>query len=346
MPLTDSTFRPHPLLANGHIQTIWPVLLPHGICIPWVKERLELDDGDFLDLSWLRYPPGHGSGRLVVLSHGLEGSADGLYIRTMTAALHKEGWDVLAWNFRGCSGEPNRLLRSYHSGESQDLRTLIEGKSGDYDQVALVGFSLGGNITLKYLGEQPPHPKVLAGAAISSPVDLAASARTLDQLWSNKLYLHRFLVSLISKIEEKHHRFPGKLDVRGLNRIRTFREFDDRYTAPLHGFADAADYWARCSSKPLLPRITVPTLIISARNDPFLPAECFPFAEAEANSLVELDVPASGGHVGFVESNSRTTSWLEGRVAGFLQRTPGRCKTIGCETTCSAPPPLFFDWQK
>jgi predicted alpha/beta-fold hydrolase len=328
MPLTESTFRPHPLLANGHVQTIWPVLLPHGICIPWVQERLELGDGDFLDLNWLRHPAGHGSGRLVVLSHGLEGSADGLYIRTMAAALHKKGWEVLAWNFRGCSGEPNRLLRSYHSGESQDLRTLIEAKASDYDQVALVGFSLGGNITLKYLGEQPPHPKVSAGAAISSPVDLAASARTLDQLWSNKLYLHRFLVSLIAKIEEKHQRFPGKLNVRGLHRIRTFREFDDRYTAPLHGFADAADYWARCSSKPLLPRISVPALIISARNDPFLPAECFPFAEAEANALIELDVPASGGHVGFVESNYSTTSWLEGRVAVFLDRALGPCKTI------------------
>lgn len=317
MPIADSTFRPHPLLANGHAQTIWPVVFPHGVLVPWVKERLELEDGDFLDLNWLR-SPGGGS-KLAVLSHGLEGSADGLYIRTMAAALHQRGWDILAWNFRGCSGEPNRLLRSYHSGESQDLRTLIEAKAGDYDQVALVGFSLGGNITLKYLGEQPPHPKVVAGAAISSPVDLAASARTLDHLWSNKLYLHRFLVSLIAKIEEKHHRFPGKLDVQGMHRIRTFREFDDRYTAPLHGFEDAADYWARCSSKPVLKKISVPTLIISARNDPFLPDECFPFAEAEANALVELDVPASGGHVGFVESNSSTPPWLESRVAGFLQ---------------------------
>ncbi|WP_075086793.1 YheT family hydrolase [Verrucomicrobium spinosum] len=172
-------------------------------------------------------------------------------------------------------------------------------------------------------------------------MDLAASARTLDQLWSNKLYLHRFLVSLISKIEEKHHRFPGKLDVRGLHRIRTFREFDDRYTAPLHGFANAADYWARCSSKPLLPRITVPTLIISARNDPFLPAECFPFAEAEANSLVELDVPASGGHV--VRGKQLQHDLVAGRKGcGIFTTNPRPRQNSRLRNHMFSPPPRFF----
>lgn len=316
MPLVPSTFTPHPLLANGHVQTIWPVLFPNALRVPWRRVRMELEDGDFLDLNWLQSST--PCPRLAILSHGLEGSADGLYIRTLAHTLHHQGWDILAWNFRGCSGEPNRLLRSYHSGESADLRTLIASCTGPYDQVALVGYSLGGNITLKYLGEAPPHPKVTAVVAISTPLDLAASARTLDQRWSNQLYLRRFLVSLIAKIEEKHRRFPGRLDVRGLHRIRTFQEFDDRYTAPLHGFADAADYWARCSSRPLLGRITVPTLIINARNDPFLPEECFPFTEAAANPLIELEVPASGGHVGFVDRMAGPLPWLEGRVAVFL----------------------------
>lgn len=315
MPRTHSTFTPHPWLRNGHLQTIWPVVFPRRISFAWERERLELDDGDFLDLDWRR----QGCPRLAILSHGLEGSSGGIYIQSMAQALVREGWDVLAWNFRGCSGTPNRLKRSYHSGESQDLRTVITAAAGAYDQIALVGFSLGGNISLKYAGEAPPHAKVTAVVAISTPVDLASSALALDRRRDNRLYLRRFLSSLTVKIQEKAVRFPGAIDISRLHQIRTFEEFDGRYTAPLHGFASADDYWTRCSSRPLLPALTVPTLVLNALNDPFLPPPCFPFDEAAANPWLTLETPASGGHVGFV---SRGEPWLERRVSAFISQPP------------------------
>ena len=187
--------------------------------------------------------------------------------------------------------------------------------------VALVGFSLGGNLTLKYLGEAPVDPAVIGGAAVSAPVELAASARALDRRWSNRIYLRRFLQTLIAKVEAKARRFPGEIDVTGIRRVRSFQEFDDRYTARLHGFRDAADYWAQSSARQYLAGITVPTLLINARDDPFLPPECFPFAEAEASGCFYLEAPESGGHVGFADfaegSDGRT--WAERRVVEFLR---------------------------
>lgn len=315
MPVVPSTFQPPWWLRNGHLQTVLPVLWrAHEQIVPAELERLELPDGDFLDLAWRR----GGNRRLAILSHGLEGSADARYINALASALGVERWDALAWDFRGCGRETNRLARFYHSGETGDLGTLVAHASLQYDAIALIGISLGGNVTLKYLGEAPPHPAVRAGIAVSAPVDLAASARELDRRWLNRLYLRRFLKTLVGKVRAKAVDFPARFDLQGLERVTTFQAFDDRYTAPLHGFRDAADYWAQSSSRQFLPRIRVPTLLLNARDDPFLPPSCFPWQEAAASAAFHLEAPACGGHVGFWDAAGG--GWLARRVVEFLRQ--------------------------
>ena len=319
MPILRSSFHPPWYLGNGHLQTILPALLPRRIALTYQRERLELADGDFLDLDWARA----GHSRLAILSHGLEGSSSNDCIRGMAAALRAAGWDALAWNFRGCGGEPNRLPRFYHSGETGDLRTVITHAAPAYQTIALVGFSLGGNMTLKYLGEAPAHPTVKAAAALSVPVDLSASARELDRRWGNSIYLRRFMERLTAKINAKAARFPDAIAPIPAEPVRTFAEFDGRYTAPLHGFRDADDYWRRSSARPFLPGIKVPTLLINARNDPFLGPECYPFADAHLNPAFFLETPRSGGHVGFLDLAHRLQPWTERRIPEFLA-APGR----------------------
>lgn len=315
MPIIPSTFKTPALLRNGHLQTIAGAFLRRGRWANFEDDRLELEDGDFLDLRWLR----HGRTRLAILSHGLEGSADEGYVRGMAATLSAAGWDALAWNFRGCGAEPNRLVRLYHSGATEDLSAVVNYASESYGQIALIGFSLGGNLTLKYMGEAPPHSSVMAAVAISAPIDLAASARMLDLRWSNRIYLRRFLDSLVAKVEAKALHFPDQIDARGSRDLRTFQEFDDRYTSRLHGFQDAADYWKQASARQFLLQITHPTLLLNARNDPFLAPECFPFPEAQQNPCLFLEVPESGGHLGFLNFDDGVRPWLEGRVAQFLE---------------------------
>jgi predicted alpha/beta-fold hydrolase len=219
---------------------------------------------------------------------------------------------------------PNRLPRAYHSGETRDFGAVIALEAPGYAELALVGFSLGGNVTLKYLGEAPPHAAIVAAAAISTPVDLAAGARWLDREPRNRLYLRRFIKSLVAKIEEKARQFPEHLDAADARRIRTFEEFDNRFTAPLHGFRDATDYWARASARQFLRGIRVPTLLLNARNDPFLTPECFPFPEAERSGALFLEAPDSGGHMGFHDFAQGTQPWSERRVVEFLEHTRER----------------------
>jgi len=314
MPIVQSLFKPPFLLGNGHLQTILPVLLPRRINITYERERLELEDGDFLDLDWSR----SGHGRVAILLHGLEGCTDNGYMRGMAAALNATGWDALAWNFRGCSGESNRLPRFYHSGETGDIAAVVRHASTNYSDIVLVGFSLGGNVVLKYLGEAKPHPAVIGAVAISTPVDLASSARALDQRRPNKIYLGRFLQTLIKKVEAKAGIFPREFDVSGIRSIKSFQEFDDRYTARLHGFRDAEDYWRQSSSRQFLPGINVPTLLLNAKNDPFLTPESFPFAEAGQSRFLTLEAPESGGHVGFFDFTHGLQPWHEPRAARFL----------------------------
>jgi len=315
MPVVQSLFKPPFLLRNGHVQTILPVLFPRRSKVVYERERLELDDGDFIDLDWSRST----RGRLAILLHGLEGRTDNGYIVGMAAALNAAGWDALAWNFRGCSGELNRLPRFYHSGETGDLAAVIRHAARSFQKIVLVGFSLGGNVVLKYLGEAKPHSSIAGGVAISTPVDLATSARALDQRRINAIYLRRFLTTLIAKVEAKALKFPDSFDLDGIRKIGSFQEFDDRFTARLHGFRDAEDYWKQSSSRQFLGGISVPTLLLNAKNDPFLTAESFPFEEAERSGSLSFEAPDSGGHVGFLDFAKGMTPWHEARTVRFLE---------------------------
>ena len=313
MPLLESRFRPPLFLRNGHLQTILGALLPRRFRDGVVTERLELPDGDFLDLDWGKA----GRRRLAVISHGLEGSSKNSDIRGLSAALNEAGWDTLAWNFRGCSGEQNRCLRFYHSGETGDLSAVINHAAVNYSSLALVGFSLGGNMILKYLGEGNVHPFLQAAVAVSVPVDLASSARALDRRPGNQIYLRRFMKSLAAKVEAKAKRFPAEIDATGVHDIRSFSIFDDRYTARIHGFRDAEDYWSQSSAIRYLNRISIPTLLLNAKDDPFLSRESFPYVEASKNPCFYLEAPRSGGHLGFLDAQG---FWIERRIPQFLNQ--------------------------
>ena len=254
---------------------------------------------------------------MAVIAHGLEGSSGRAYVRGMARELARRGWAVCAWNLRGCSGEPNRLLRAYHSGDTADLGAVVAHVLGRARRVAVVGFSLGGNITLKWLGDRGAgvDPRVVAGAGVSVPVDLAGSSETMEA-WTRRVYMLRFMRTLSAKATEKAGRFDDAPDPSGFARMRTFRQFDGAFTAPVHGFASADDYWRRASSLPALPTIRVPTLLVNALDDPFLSGSCYPRAEADVNECLTLLTPRHGGHVGFVRSGG--VYWSEEAVGRFL----------------------------
>lgn len=318
--IQNSTYRAPSWLPGGHVQTIYPALFRRIPAVASRSERLELADGDFIDLEW----SGNSSPRLAILSHGLEADLKTVYIQGMAAALIRGGWDVLTWNFRGCGGEPNRLLRMYHSGATEDLQMVVSHVIANHPALSidLVGFSLGGNLTLKYLGESPAElpPRLHRAVTFSVPCDLACSSRQLS-IPSNRIYMDRFLVAMRAKIRAKKALFPDQLDLTGLDRIRTFHEFDDRYTAPIHGFRDAADYWARNSSRQFLPHITLPTLLVNAANDPFLGPGCYPRDEAAGSGCFHFESPATGGHVGFPTFGNGGQYWSETRAVQFLSNS-------------------------
>ena len=318
MPLiARSTYRAPFLFGNGHIQTLYPTLARTVDGVRYRRERIETPDDDFLDLDWARA----GSRRLAVLSHGLEGNTGRPYMLGMARRLNLAGWDVLAWNYRACSGEINRQLRMYHNGCIDDLDCVVRHAlaDGSYAQAALVGFSLGGNLTLMYLGSMAGSLDARIGAAVafSVPCDLKAGAIELAKA-KNYLYMRQFLVSLHRKVRLKMAQMPGLIDDEGYGSIRDFKGFDDRYTAPINGFRDAEDYWFRCSSGRYLAAITVPTLIVNAQDDPFLAPGCYPVAQAEASRTVHLEIPSSGGHVGFVQFSGDGNYWSENRAVEFL----------------------------
>ena len=310
-------YRPPLGLAGGHRQSVLPTLFRRVDGVAYRRERIELDDGDFLDLDWHdATAPADGPRRVAVVSHGLEGSSDRAYVRGMARALGARGWDVCAWNFRGCSGEPNRLMRATHSGATEDLAAVVARvlDSGDAF-VGLVGFSLGGNLTLRWLGEQGAgvDPRVVGAATFAVPIDLASSAAVMD-LPSRAIYMRRFLRTLAAKVESRAGRFEDAPDPTPFHRMRSFREFDTAFTAPVHGFESAEDYWAQASARPLLGEIRVPTLLANAQDDPFLGPACFPHDIASESAWLTLVTPQHGGHVGFIEHGG--TYWSE-RVAGL-----------------------------
>lgn len=313
MPLIQSTHRAPFYLFNGHLQTIIPALYRKVEGIHYRRERLTTPDMDFLDIDWSEI----GSDALAILSHGLEGDSSRPYMLGMVRALNLQGLDALAWNYRSCSGEPNKLLRSYHLGASDDLDFVIKHaiSSKKYKRIYLLGFSAGGNITLKYLGEAPEQvpQEVKRAAVFSVPVDLKSSAEKISLI-----YTRRFLKSLGKKLEQKRNMYPSEVDLSNYSLFWSFPEFDDKYTAPLHGFENAEDYYKKVSSRQYIPTIKIPTLLVNAKNDPFLGPTCFPESEASLNPDFYLEMPAQGGHVGFAEDFSKDEYYSERRAVNFL----------------------------
>ncbi|KZY33394.1 MULTISPECIES: YheT family hydrolase [unclassified Oleiphilus] len=306
---------------NGHLQSVYPSVFRKVSADFYTRERLETPDQDFIDLDWAKNKQSPLK-RLVVLSHGLEGHSKRPYILGMAKIALQNNWDVLAWNFRSCSGEPNRKLQSYHSGQTGDLQYVVKHAIAQgYEEVCLVGFSIGGNKTLLYLGrESEDVPKEVSGAVtFSVPCDLTSSSKQLA-LPQNKIYMKNFLFSLKAKLKEKKLRFPQEVDLTGFRKLKTFYDFDQRYTAPLNGFASAEEYWYKSSSSRYIEQINTPTLLISALDDPFLTKQCFPHEAAKSNPCFELETPRFGGHVGFMGFNKEGLYWSEERAIEYLNR--------------------------
>jgi uncharacterized protein len=294
-------------LPGGHAQTIYPYLALRKAPPPYRRERIETPDADFVDFDWV----GDGQGPVVVLFHGLEGSSRSHYASAILAAAAARGWRGVVPHWRGCSGEPNRLPRAYHSGDHAEAAWMMEtirARIGSAPVFA-VGVSLGGSVLLNWLG-RGGGAMLAAAAAVSAPIDLPAAGAALDR-GLNRIYARNFLRTLVPKALAK-----SQCD----GRIGTMREFDDVVTAPLHGFKGVDDYWSRASSKPWLKGIAVPTLVLNARNDPFVPGDSLP-GPNDVSGAVTLDQPSRGGHVGFAHGPfPGRLDWLCERILGFFTR--------------------------
>lgn len=302
MPILESNYHPPFFLKNPHLATIIPNRFRTITGVSYSRERLTLKDGDFIDLDF----SSKASNRLVLILHGLEGNSQRAYAKGIVRQANVNNWDACVFNQRGCSGEANHSITSYHSGKTDDLSEVIEflNQNKNYDSIHLVGFSLGGNIMLKYLGEESTSiPSIIKSAvAVSVPIDLESSSMELAKS-SNRIYMKRFLKSLHAKTLQKINDFPDcGISIDELNRCNNFSDFDNLYTAPIHGFKNAHDYWKKSSAKQFLSEIQIPTLLINALDDPFLSKECIPFDIANQSKAFHLITPKHGGHVGFVNS--------------------------------------------
>lgn len=330
-------------LPDGHTQTIAASVWAKYYRISFARERIDTPDGDFIDFDWAapgvrasqletllhhdsnefsdHFKPGQ---RALVLFHGLEGSSASPYAQAICHHFRARGWLVVVPHFRGCSGTPNRLPRAYHSGDSADIQFMLQTVRQRVPNATwyAAGVSLGGNALAKYLGEYPNDAQWLAAnAIISAPIDLVAAGHTLGQGFVNRrIYTHRFLRTLKNKVLAKARRFPGTIDVLRVARAHDLYEFDDAYTAPLHGFDNVIDYWKRSSSLPWLARISSPTLVLNARNDPFLPERFLP-GPHDASDAVLLHQPARGGHALFPAGTvAPNLNWLPTRLETFFSR--------------------------
>ena len=313
---TGGDFRPAWWLPGGHLQTLFPTLFRVRRPLPLKRERLELEDGDFLDLDWTREQPGP----LVLLLHGLEGSLHSHYVSGLLGALDRSGRSCVQMYFRGCSGEPNRLPRSYHSGETGDLQTVLDHISQRYPgrDIYAAGVSLGGNVLLKWLGENPQQGQVQRALAISVPFDLANAAARLERGVS-RIYQAYLLRKLRRSLHNKARHVDMPVEVDHLSRLSSFRRFDDEITAPLHGFDSVDDYYKKSSSRSFVPHILTPTLIIHALDDPFMNPDAIP-RDDELGPGVTLELYRTGGHVGFVSGwlPLRPRYWLDQRASAYF----------------------------
>ncbi|MEZ4984701.1 MAG: alpha/beta fold hydrolase [Saprospiraceae bacterium] len=314
--LAHSDYRAPGVFRNAHLNTIFPAVFRSVASLPTTRLTIPTPDGDFIDTDWVR----QGSSRLMIALHGLEGDANRPYMRGILRIFHRAGWDVVGMNFRSCSGRMNERLRMYNMGESGDLRTVVQHAIGmGYGQIILTGFSLGGNVVLKYMGESGRIlPSEVKGAvAFSVPCDIPSANIAFSQP-RNAIYLHRFLRTLNEKARNKYHDFPGHL-VLPASMPRNFGEFDAQFTGPMHGYAHAEDYWHSCSSVHFLPNIHRPVLLINAQDDTFLQPPCFPVALASKHPWFYLETPAHGGHCGFYTRHPAGIYWHEQRALDFVQ---------------------------
>ncbi|MFI3272159.1 MAG: alpha/beta fold hydrolase [Pseudomonadota bacterium] len=360
MPIIyNSSYKAPILLRNADLQTVLTSKFRPYHKLAVTRKRLELPDGDFIDVDLhvctagqtaQAGQAGQAEKRAVIVSHGLEGNSTRRYMLGMATACAEQGWDVILRNFRGCSGEMNRLPHFYHGGETGDLDFVVRWAEAEgYETLVLMGFSMGGNQTLKYLGEMGQAQSLAAAAPCSQnsacilpqaartlpeavrtlpeavrcavtfsvPCDFISGAQKIDAA-RNAMYLNYFMKSLCNKIRQKAALFPDQIDITNLDTMRTFGEFDAQYTSPMFGFASALDYWSQASCKPYLPYINIPTLLVSSLDDPFLTPQCYPFQEARNSKHLFLEVPHHGGHVGFISINKENRFWSEMRAMEFV----------------------------
>ena len=312
-----SDFKPAWWLSGPHSQTLWPFLFKRKVKLSLRSERLELPDGDFVDLCWTT----RQSGPIVAIFHGLEGCIDSHYAKGMLAAIEQQQWRGVFMHFRGCSDNHNRLPRSYHSGDTGDIAFLLQTLTQQYPDtpIAAIGYSLGANALLKYLGEGKYTPPLQAAAVVSTPFLLANGAETLEQGFS-RIYQRYLLRRLQKKLFDKNKYISLPISLNNINELNTFRLFDDQVTAPLHGFKDVDDYYKQSSCRQYLKAIRIPTLICHARDDPFMTEVAIPSQE-ELSSHISMEISDKGGHVGFISGKFpwQCHYWLEQRIPSFFK---------------------------
>ena len=339
MPVFTSDFSPTIPFRNGHFNTMYRPLFMKDT-VAYTRKRLTTWDNDFIDLDFSFV----NSKSLVVLIHGLEGSSESKYMTSHSKHFNHIGFDTVCINLRGCSGEDNLLLATYHSGKTEDVDFVINHLLDNYayDNVIIVGFSLGGNLTLKYLGEKGDSISsvVKGGIAVSVPIHIASAEKEMDKL-KNKLYMEVFFKTMKNKVLEKAHKFPSyQLDKDKLFKATKFRHLEEIYTVPVFGFESPEDYWQKASSKPYLLKAKVPTFLINAKDDSFLSQQCYPYEEAKKSQSFYFEDPKFGGHCGFMTSFKPTeNTWLEYRIERFIKET----LQIDCHETISSKNKGYFN---
>lgn len=317
MPLLKSTYKAPRLFRNAHLSTIYAATLRRVDFATQQRERLELPDSDFLDLDWSFSEV--KTSRLLILMHGLAGNAQRPYMLGMAKIFTEKGWDTAAMNFRSCSGEINRLFRSYNAGATEDLEAVVNHvlEKKKYNEIAIAGFSLGGNLLLKYLGENRHLPEeIKAAVAVSTPCDLGASLEELNKS-HNFIYSKRFEKNLKEELYQRQLAFPDQLEKQEIAQCNSLLAIDELYTSKAHGYKTAQEYYEKCSCLQFLPNIRIPSLLINAQNDSFLSTNSYPVEIAENSEQLHLEIPTHGGHVGFIRRNK--SYYHEQRALEFIE---------------------------
>ena len=338
MPIIESTYKPNWFYRNAHINTVLGSIGRKAPVLNFMRERIETPDGDFIDVDWvknsfeplvLRNEPSHfksklkvENSKLLIAVSGLEGNSRKTYMRGIMSIFSKNGYYCVSLHHRSCSGEDNRLLNTYHSGFTDDLRYFMERleKENYYQEIIIVGYSLGGNIVMKFCGEEGDkiNPKIKKVIAISVPAELGSSAKYFERS-DNFAYMQKFFWTLKKKAKIKDQKFPGSFDLKKVLTAKTFNDFDENFTAPTFGFKSAEDYYTQASCKPFFEKIKIPALLIIAKDDTFVSPESYPFQFAEQSKTFHFLAPDYGGHCGFMPTDSNQTLWVEREALKFAE---------------------------